>query len=174
MRPASNLRRPTFARLCVVLALALIVLGSACKATDDRPATWNYISGALFQPGCATESCHSRAAAVSGLDFSTPDRGYRSLTALTTLVPDPTATPGDDCPEIDGVVYCEQGRPLVTAFVPATSRVVNMLRARGAPRMPPDRPLPVADIELVEAWVLDGARETPGGPPAGTGDAGTD
>ena len=42
-----------------------------------------------------------------------------------------------------------------------------MLRARSAPRMPPDRPLPEADIELVEAWILDGARSAPGGPPAG-------
>jgi hypothetical protein len=34
---------------------------------------------------------------------------------------------------------------------------VQMLRARGARRMPPDRPLPEADIRLVERWILAGA-----------------
>ena len=43
-----------------------------------------------------------------------------------------------------------------------------MLRARAAPRMPPDRPLPEADIQLIETWILDGAREAPGGAPAGS------
>jgi hypothetical protein len=42
--------------------------------------------------------------------------------------------------------------------------VVNMLRARDAPRMPPDRPLPEADIELVERWILNGAAEYGFGP----------
>ena len=35
---------------------------------------------------------------------------------------------------------------------------MNTLRARGAPRMPPDRPLNEADIRLIEQWILDGAR----------------
>jgi hypothetical protein len=38
-----------------------------------------------------------------------------------------------------------------------------MLRARGATRMPPDRPLPEADIELVEQWILNGATRHHGG-----------
>jgi hypothetical protein len=33
-----------------------------------------------------------------------------------------------------------------------------MLRARGANRMPPDRPFAEADIALVEEWILRGAR----------------
>ena len=57
-------------------------------------------------------------------------------------------------------------RPLVTPYDPAGSRVVNMLRARDAPRMPPDRPLPEADIELVERWILNGAFEHGNGPTA--------
>ncbi len=40
-----------------------------------------------------------------------------------------------------------------------------MLRARGASRMPPDRPLPEADMRLVERWILDGAPRYIGGPP---------
>jgi hypothetical protein len=31
------------------------------------------------------------------------------------------------------------------------------LRARDLPRMPPDRPLAEADIELIERWILNGA-----------------
>ncbi len=37
--------------------------------------------------------------------------------------------------------------------------MVNMLRARNAPRMPPDRPLPEDDIRLVERWILNGAKD---------------
>jgi hypothetical protein len=66
-------------------------------------------------------------------------------------------------------VVCERSqRPLVVAYDPSSSRVVNMMRARGATRMPPDRALPEADIALFERWILDGARRTPGGPPAAT------
>jgi hypothetical protein len=62
-------------------------------------------------------------------------------------------------------------RPLVTPYDPAGSRVVNMLRARDAPRMPPDRPLPEADIELVERWILNGAFEQGSGPASAGGTA---
>jgi hypothetical protein len=109
---------------------------------------------------------------VAGLDFSKPDHGYTSLTALTIWVVNPDGTPDQGCQTVDGTVVCAHpNRPLVVAFDPAESRLVNMLRARGAPRMPPDRPLPEADIELVERWILDGARRTPDGPPAPVGSA---
>ena len=48
-----------------------------------------------------------------------------------------------------------------------------MLRARNAPRMPPDCPLPEADIELVERWILNGAPEHGYGPTRSDG-AGND
>ena len=34
-----------------------------------------------------------------------------------------------------------------------------MLRGQEIARMPPDQPLPDADIALIEAWILAGARE---------------
>ena len=40
--------------------------------------------------------------------------------------------------------------------------------------MPPDRPLSEADIVLIEAWILVGARRNPGGQPAGVTDAAVD
>lgn len=150
--------------------LAGTALASGCRTTDDRPATWNYLSPAIFQQSCATVSCHSPATAVAGLDFSTPDHGYTSLTALTIWVVNPDGTPDQGCSNVDGTIVCAHpNRPLVIAYDPDESRLVNMLRARGAPRMPPDRPLPEADIALVERWILDGARRTPDGPPAPVG-----
>jgi uncharacterized membrane protein YgcG len=159
--------RPSSSRISILPLALVAVLGVACAKTDDRPAVWTYVSAELFQPNCATASCHSRGIAVAGLDFSDPGRGYKSLTGLHVWIPDPGGTIGGDCTTVGGTVYCERDRALVVAFDPAQSRVVNMLRARSAPRMPPDRPLPEADIQLVEAWILDGARERPGGPPAG-------
>jgi len=141
---------------------AVALLGAAGCGVDDRPAEWGYISPAIFQPNCATTSCHSPAAAVSGLDFSTPENGYTSLTQLWVWVvyPPDASTAGLPCSTVNGTHVCEEKeRPLITPYDPAGSRVVNMLRARDAPRMPPDRPLPEADIELVERWILNGAFE---------------
>jgi hypothetical protein len=157
-------------RLALFIALGLVVgVGAAgCGQVDDRPAEWGYISPAIFQPNCATTSCHGPAAAVSGLDFSTPGNGYTSLTQLWIWVvfpPDASTPLGTPCATQNGTLVCEEReRPLVTPYDPAGSRVVNMLRARDAPRMPPDRPLPEADIELVERWILNGAFEYPNGP----------
>jgi len=150
----------------LTLVGALISVGAGgCNPVDNRAAEWAYISPAIFQPNCATTSCHSPAAAVSGLDFSTPDNGYTSLTGLwvwVVVADGGGSTPGGvPCATINGTFVCEQQlRPLVTPYDPEGSRVVNMLRARNAPRMPPDRPLPEADIELVERWILNGACRT--------------
>jgi hypothetical protein len=159
------------------IALAAACAGATltgCGQVDDRPAEWAFISPAIFQPNCATTSCHSPAAAVSGLDFSTADNGYASLTRLWVYVvvpPDAGSQGLQSCGvESDTKVCLQQIRPLVTPYDPAGSRVVNMLRARDAPRMPPDRPLPEADIRLVERWVLNGATY----PGFQLGDAGQD
>jgi hypothetical protein len=138
------------------------VASTGCSG-DPRPAEWSYISAAITAPNCATSSCHSRATAAAGLDFSDAGRGYRSLTALYVWIPNPTAAELKTLPcqlTDQGVQVCYQPfRPLVTPFVPADSRLVNVLRARGAARMPPDRPMNEADIRLIEQWILDGARE---------------
>jgi hypothetical protein len=57
----------------------------------------------------------------------------------------------------DTTVCQREHRSLVVPFDPAQSRLVQMLRAQDAPRMPPDRPLPEADIRLIESWILSGA-----------------
>ena len=153
----------------------LSAAATGCGESDPRPATWGYISPAILQPYCATTSCHGPAAAVSGLDFSTPERGYTSLTGLWVWVPvapDAGLPPaGVPCSTVDGTLVCEERiRPLVTPFDPANSRLVNMLRARDAPRMPPDRPLTEPDIRLIERWISNGACQT-GFSCSGGGDA---
>jgi len=151
-------------------ALAWILAGASAFGgcgKDDRPATWEYIAPAIFEPACASGSCHSPAAAVAGLDLSTPDRGYTSLTSLWVWVVDPKGTPEQGCKAMQGTVVCQrEQRSLIVPYVPSQSRLVNVLRAQDAPRMPPDRPLAEADIELVERWILGGAARVVGGPPA--------
>ena len=147
------------------VCLFAVACGSVvgCGSVDDRPFAWGYLSPAIFQPTCATPSCHSQAVAVAGLDFSNPDRGYASLTSLNVWVANPQSSPdAGACQDVGGTTYCARDRPLVIPFDPPQSRLVNMLRARGAPRMPPDRPLTETDIKLVESWILDGARRHPG------------
>ncbi len=144
------------------IAAAFVVFGLVgCSGSDNRPAQWGFISPEIFQPNCATASCHSPAAAATGLDFSTPDRGYTSLTGLWVwlVVPDGGIQPaGVPCQTQGTALLCEQMlRPLVTPYDPSGSRLINTLRAQNAPRMPPDRPLSEADIELVERWILNGA-----------------
>jgi hypothetical protein len=137
--------RPAFRRAGLAAWVAVLGAGG-CGSVDNRPAEWAYISPALFQPNCATTSCHS----LTGL-------------WVWVVVTDGGVSPpaGVPCATINGTFVCEQQlRPLVTPYDPAGSRVVDMLRARNAPRMPPDRPLPEADIELVERWILNGACRT--------------
>jgi hypothetical protein len=127
-----------------------------------------------MQPNCATASCHSPAAAIAGLDFSDPDSGYASLTGLHVFVPDQSGDGGSGCGTANGVAVCERTfRPLIVPYDPNESRLVNMLRARNAPRMPPDRPLAEDDIRLIERWILNGARKDEG-PTVDAGDAGKD
>jgi hypothetical protein len=117
----------------------------ACGGEEDtRDPAWGYISAAIIQPNCATSSCHSKAVAVAGLDLSTVDNGYISLVQLK-LAP-------------RGTTKVEPPRPMVLPGNPDESRVMHMLRADGAKRMPPDRPLATADIDLVEQWILNGAK----------------
>ena len=84
---------------------------------------------------------------MAGLDLSTAEAGWKDL--LEQRLPRPPGSP--------------EGRPnvprqLVIPGNPGQSRIVNMMRAFGAARMPPDRPLAEADIALVEEWILEGAK----------------
>jgi hypothetical protein len=115
----------------LVGALAL----AACTQSDPRPATWSLISTAIIQPRCGTAGCHSELAQVAGMTLDSRDAGYR---ALVTMPPDGHGA-------------------YVVAGDPAASALVYLLRGDEVGRMPPDAPLPPADVELIERWIAGGA-----------------
>jgi hypothetical protein len=84
---------------------------------------------------------------VAGLDLSTAEAGYNDL--LKQRLPKPPGAPD---------LRVDVPRQLVIPGNPGQSRIVNMMRAFGAARMPPDRPLAEADITLIEEWILAGAK----------------
>jgi hypothetical protein len=127
-----------------VTVLAAVSLSACGGEEDTRDPVWGYISPAIIQPNCATSSCHSKAAAVAGLDLSTVNNGYYSLTQLKL--------------SMEVAAHVPAPRPMVLPGNPAESRALHMLRADGARRMPPDRPLAGADIDLFEKWILNGAK----------------
>ena len=112
-------------------AAALAVAVAGCNGdTDDRPARWSFISTTIVEPSCATVNCHSAVTHQGGVDLSARAIGYQSL------VPTYFVFPGN----------------------PQDSPVVNLMNAVGSIRMPPDNPLPEADIRLIETWIADGAQ----------------
>jgi hypothetical protein len=122
-------------RLSRVVAFAAVFASVAlagCGSADDRPATWSYIYPAIIEPSCATASCHSDIVRRSGVDLGSKSVAYDQLTMRHFVIP----------------------------TSPVDSEVVHLMRAEGARRMPPDFALPEVDIQLIEAWIMNGAKET--------------
>lgn len=99
-----------------------------CADPADRPADWSYIHATIVVPSCATARCHSSLTAKAGVDLSDEQGAYDYLLGEQWVVP------GDD-----------------------QSELLYLLRGEQRLQMPPDAPLPAADIDLVEQWILDGA-----------------
>jgi|HubBroStandDraft_2_1064218.scaffolds.fasta_scaffold510665_2 hypothetical protein len=128
-----------FPRLaCLAAAAALSILATGCNgSSDDRPATWSFISATITEPSCATVNCHSAITHQGGVDLSSRQAGYQALVGNN----------GD-------------GGFLTYYVFPGNSQqspVVKLMNAVGSIRMPPDNPLPEADIQLIEAWINQGA-----------------
>lgn len=116
--------------LLTATALALAA-GVACDdPVEDRPASFSYIAAAIIEPSCATAACHSKLGSSEGIQLHTRDSAYTFLVGTGLVVP---------------------GQP-------RRSRLLYLLRGENTLRMPPDLPLPDADIELIERWILEGAR----------------
>jgi hypothetical protein len=108
-----------------------LVLAAACTGDPgDRPATWAYLHPAIIAPNCATSSCHSARVETAGVALDEAGEAYRDLIDRRFVVP------GD----------------------PA-SALMPLLEGDERGRMPPDAPLPAADIELIRAWIAAGAPE---------------
>lgn len=123
--------------------VALLCAAAAC-ADDDRPASFAYIHAAIIEPNCATVSCHSAEVAQAGLRLHTKVDAYTILTGRACDGNHPIEeAPGN---------YVKPGHP-------ETSRLMWLLLGLNVRlAMPPDRPLPGGDIDLVERWILEGAQ----------------
>ena len=115
--------------LLAVTAAAMSVLGCGGE-TDDRPKDWSFISATIVEPSCATVNCHSEVAQRAGVDLHDSDTGYRDLVDRRFVIP------GDQT---------------------GSSALLNLLRGRGSLTMPPDAPIPEADIALIDEWIKAGA-----------------
>lgn len=125
-----------------VVGMALCAL-AAC-GEDDRPASFAYIHAAIIEPNCATASCHTAKNAQAGVRLDNVPSAYSILTGRAC-----------DGNHPDG----EAPRNYVDPGHPDRSRLMYLLLGLEVRLpMPPDRPLPGGDIDLVERWILEGAR----------------
>ncbi len=116
-------------RLARLAAVAALFAAGCGSATDDRPHTWAFISATITEPSCATVNCHSQFTQRAGLDLSARNVGYYTLVNGFYVIPQDSAG----------------------------SSLTYVLNASGSLRMPPDNPLPIADIQLIEKWIDAGA-----------------
>jgi hypothetical protein len=118
--------------LSAVTLVAIIAIfgGAGCGgAVDDRPAKWSVIAATIMEPSCATVNCHSKITQRAGVDLHARQIGYYTLL---------------------------NGHYVIPGY-PDQSVVISLMNAVGSLRMPPDGPLPDADIELIEKWIAAGA-----------------
>jgi hypothetical protein len=136
-------RRHALARAIGALTLALAVLSplTAC-GEDDRSASWSYIHTAIISTSCVTSSCHTKENAQADVDLHSQRSAYKVLVGQRC---DPDNPP-------------DRERNYVAPGQPDRSHLIYLLRGvESSGQMPPDRPLPEGDIELIERWILEGA-----------------
>jgi hypothetical protein len=129
-------RLPSLAAV-VALAAASVAMGMGCGGTqEDRQPQWSFISPVVIEPACATVNCHSAITHQGGVDLSNSTIGYQTLVQNS-----------------NGMTY------YVYPGYPQYSSLITLLNATGSIRMPPDNPLPQADIQLISDWIQQGAKD---------------
>lgn len=129
-------------RLTGLLPVAALGALAGCVEPEERSTYWPALHATIIEPSCATAGCHSAVAAQSGLDLSTPNTAYTMLVGRICGEPDvPGQAPGN----------------FVFPGDPSRSVLIHQLRGNYRDRMPPDRPLPDAEITLIERWIEEGA-----------------
>lgn len=123
-------------RLAPFAALAAAACGSA---TDDRPATLEYITETILAPTCASAECHSAFKAQVGDVFDTVEATRRTFV-------------------LNGLVTPQDADDPANSFLIRTLTVgVNSILYPGEiVRMPYVSPMPDADVALIERWIGDG------------------
>jgi hypothetical protein len=118
----------------VFRTIAVFAVVAACGTDPDtRPIdSADYIIEAILVPYCGRGACHSTDTAARDLIFDTIDGALASMTKT------------------------ERGLKLVVKNKPDQSRLYTVL-VDSRRVMPPDIPMPTADIELVRAWIANGA-----------------
>src|SRR5678815_4323446 len=103
---------------------AVVALAACVQQTDNnRPATLEYITEAILQPGCAQYTCHSSYRNERGMAFDTVEAARRSLKVEVPKLP-PLVVDGD----VEG-------------------SGLYIVLTRTIKRMPYDAPLPDKDID---------------------------
>lgn len=113
-----------------LLVFLLLPCVLSCSEPADRPASWDYIHPAVIVPSCVTASCHSSLTQRAGINLEDKDAAYRTLIDLQYVVPGDTG-----------------------------SALLFLLEGDERTLMPPNAPLPEADVELIRQWILDGASQ---------------
>jgi cytochrome c len=111
-----------------VTPLLLCLCLVACDPPGERSIEWSYIHPAIVAPSCATASCHSELAETAGLALDDADVGLAELLARQYILPGDPQSP-----------------------------LLYLLEGDERPLMPPDAPLPHADVELIRDWIVAGA-----------------
>ncbi len=130
---------------CAALGMAALALAAGCGTEDTRPPTFTYVYETVIAPSCATIGCHNKVSQTFGLQFETKAGAYAGLTGQACH--DETELPGEAVAN-----YVRPGDP-------DRSQLISLLYGDDVPRrMPPDRGISDVDIELVERWILEGAK----------------
>lgn len=125
------------------LVLIGAVLVGACGGTDDRPRTLEYITQTILAPTCAAAECHSAFKQAVGDQFDTVDAARRSIVGNSLVIyPDDMTAPRSSI--------------LVQSLTVGLNSILDPM-SNTTVRMPYDAPMPDADVDLISAWIADGA-----------------